>query len=57
MLNPLNFILKFFTSINQKELNKLWIHGLIHLFGYKHKRNQDFNTMNKIEKKYLNLIN
>ena len=23
MLNPLNFILKFFTSINQKELNKL----------------------------------
>ena len=41
----------------QKELNKLWIHGLIHLFGYKHKRNQDFNTMNKIEKKYLKYIN
>ena len=41
----------------QEELNKLWIHGLVHLFGYKHKRDQDFNIMNKIEKKYLKYIN
>jgi probable rRNA maturation factor len=41
----------------QEELNKLWIHGLVHLFGYKHKRDQDFNTMNKIERKYLKYIN
>ena len=41
----------------QEELNKLWIHGLVHLFGYQHTKDQDFNTMNKIEKKYLEYIN
>ena len=35
------------------EFNKLWIHGLVHLFGYDHKKNKDFNTMQKIEKKFL----
>ena len=39
------------------ELNKLWIHGFIHLFGHKHKKDKDFDLMNKIEKKYLNYIN
>ena len=24
------------------EFNKLWVHRLVHLFGYKHKRNKDF---------------
>ena len=41
----------------KKELNKLWIHGLVHLFGHQHKKDKDFNTMNKIEKKYLKFIN
>ena len=41
----------------QKELNKLWIHGLVHLFGYQHKKDKDFYTMKKIEKKYLEYIN
>ena len=41
----------------QEELNKLWVHGLVHLFGHKHKKDQDFNTMHKIEKKYLEYIN
>ena len=41
----------------KKELNKLWIHGLVHLFGHKHKKNQDFYTMHKIEEKYLEYIN
>ena len=41
----------------REELNKLWIHGLVHLFGHQHKKDQDFNTMNKIEKKYLKYIN
>ncbi len=40
-----------------KELNKLWIHGLIHLFGYQHKKNRDFHNMQKLEKKYLKYIN
>jgi probable rRNA maturation factor len=38
------------------ELNKLWIHGFIHLFGYKHKKIKDFYTMDKAEKKYLKYI-
>jgi len=37
-------------------LNKLWVHGLVHLFGYKHKKNKDFIDMSKIEKKYLKYI-
>ena len=24
------------------EFNKLWIHGLVHLFGYDHKKDKDF---------------
>ena len=40
----------------KSELNKIWIHGLVHLFGYKHKKNKDFSEMNKIEKKLLSFI-
>ncbi len=40
----------------KSEFNKLWIHGFVHLLGYKHKTNIDFNLMKKIEKKYLNYI-
>ena len=35
------------------EFNKLWIHGLVHLFGHDHKKNKDFDDMQKIEKKFL----
>ena len=35
------------------EFNKLWIHGLVHLFGHDHKKNKDFDKMQKIEKKFL----
>ena len=41
----------------KKDFNKLWVHGLVHLFGYKHKKDQEFNKMNNIEKQYLRLIN
>ncbi|MDC0472719.1 rRNA maturation RNase YbeY [Pelagibacteraceae bacterium] len=37
-------------------LDKLWIHGFLHLFGYRHKLDKDYLKMNKIEKKYLNYI-
>tara|TARA_B100000963_G_scaffold218240_1_gene190293 strand:- start:1025 stop:1489 length:465 start_codon:yes stop_codon:yes gene_type:complete len=37
--------------------NELWIHGLIHLFGHKHKKDKDFFEMNKIEKRYFKYIN
>tara|TARA_B100000902_G_scaffold20772_2_gene24942 strand:+ start:1655 stop:2122 length:468 start_codon:yes stop_codon:yes gene_type:complete len=39
------------------EFDQLWIHGLVHLFGYEHKKDDDFLKMRKIEKKYLKLFN
>ena len=39
------------------EFNKLWIHGLIHLFGYDHKKIKDFDKMIKIENKFLSYLN
>ena len=39
------------------EFNRLWIHGLVHLFGHDHKKEKDFLKMNQVEKKYLNIIN
>ena len=44
------------TSFNE-EFDRLWIHGLVHLFGYKHKKDKDFKKMNRIEEKYFNLVN
>jgi len=38
------------------EFNKLWIHGLIHLFGFDHKREKDYIKMQKIESNYLSYI-
>ncbi len=39
------------------EFDKRGIHGLFHLFGYDHKKKKKFLKMNKIEKKYLKLLN
>ena len=44
-------------NIFKIEFNKLWIHGLTHLFGYDHSKDQDFYQMNKIEKKFLSYLN
>ena len=41
----------------KNELNSLWIHGLVHLFGHDHKNEKDFLAMKKIEKKYSSFIN
>ena len=35
----------------------LWIHGLIHLFGYDHKKDGNYKKMNAIENKLLNKLN
>ena len=40
-----------------REFDQLWIHGLIHLFGHDHKKDNDFKIMKKIEIKYLNFVN
>tara|TARA_Y100000768_G_C23765562_1_gene580730 strand:+ start:227 stop:691 length:465 start_codon:yes stop_codon:yes gene_type:complete len=38
------------------EFNKLWVHGLVHLFGYDHKKDKDFFSMLKIEKRLLSYL-
>ena len=45
--------IKFFKI----EFDRLCIHGLVHLFGHDHVHNKDYVKMNKIEKKYFDLIN
>ena len=37
----------------KKHLDVLWIHGLVHLFGYDHKLESNYKKMNAIEKKFL----
>ena len=44
-------------KVFKKEFDRLWIHGLVHLLGYDHKKNKDFKKMHQIEKKYFDLIN
>jgi ssRNA-specific RNase YbeY (16S rRNA maturation enzyme) len=34
----------------------LWIHGLVHLFGYDHKKEKDYRKMIQVEKNYLKYI-
>jgi|TARA_B110000967_G_C18697118_1_gene465912 probable rRNA maturation factor len=36
--------------------DKIWIHGLTHLLGYRHKSNRDFYVMHKLENKILKSI-
>ena len=41
----------------KNEFNNLWIHGLVHLFGYDHKKEKDYLVMKNIEKKYSSFVN
>ena len=43
-------------NIFKLHFDKLWIHGLVHLFGYDHKREKDFRKMNKVELDYHKYI-
>ena len=36
--------------------DKLWIHGLLHLLGYTHKKNKDYKKMLKLERTYYNIV-
>ena len=44
--------LKFFKL----QFDKLWVHGLVHLFGHDHKKEKDYKKMRQVEKDYLNFI-
>ncbi len=37
----------------KSEFDKLWVHGLVHLMGYRHSKNKDFLKMKKIEDKII----
>jgi len=40
----------------EKEFNKLWIHGLLHLLGYQHDTNKDFYEMRKLENRIFKQV-
>ena len=43
-------------AVFKHQLDKLWVHGLVHLFGYDHKKNRDFLKMKNVEKKFLSYL-
>lgn len=44
---------KKFNVSFENELHRVMIHGILHLCGYKDKKKQDKNKMNKAENRYL----
>tara|TARA_B100000767_G_C19629815_1_gene477783 strand:- start:27 stop:488 length:462 start_codon:yes stop_codon:yes gene_type:complete len=44
-------------DFSEEKFNKLWIHGFLHLLGFKHKINADYSKMQKLENKFFKLIN
>ncbi len=38
------------------EFDKLWVHGLVHLFGYDHKKDKDFYKMYSEEKRLISYL-
>jgi len=43
-------------NIFSTTFDKIWVHGLVHLFGYRHKLNKDFYIMKKLENKVTSSI-
>ena len=41
---------------NLKKVAKIFIHGFLHLKGFDHKKNNDFDKMQKEEHKIYNLV-
>ena len=53
----LNKVKKFTKDENfDLAFDKIWIHGLAHLLGHRHKSNIDFSIMKKLENKMLQSI-
>tara|TARA_S200000501_G_scaffold314872_1_gene306977 strand:+ start:765 stop:1205 length:441 start_codon:yes stop_codon:yes gene_type:complete len=44
-------------STFHEELDKIWIHGYLHLVGYDHKRDKDYELMTKRESLILKQLN
>ena len=47
---------KINKKIFKKDFDRLWIHGFLHLLGYKHQKDKDYYKMMKIEKLILKKI-
>tara|TARA_B100000401_G_scaffold295357_1_gene202476 strand:+ start:195 stop:677 length:483 start_codon:yes stop_codon:yes gene_type:complete len=47
-LDKKNFINRF---------DELWVHSILHLYGYKHSKDKDYKKMNKLENNILSEIN
>ncbi|MDC1092540.1 rRNA maturation RNase YbeY [Pelagibacteraceae bacterium] len=43
-------------NIFKSSFDKLWVHGLVHLFGHDHKKEKEFKKMHQVETEYLNYI-
>ncbi len=41
----------------KKHFDMLWVHGLVHLFNYDHKKEIDYEIMNSIEQKFIKKLN
>ena len=50
-INESNASFKF-----KDRFDELWIHALLHLFGFKHKKDSDYIKMNYLEKKFYQNI-
>ena len=44
------------SKLFREQLNKLWIHGLLHLLGYTHKKNREFLAMQKLENRFFHFL-
>ena len=44
-------------NLFKKNFDILWVHGLVHLFGYDHRKESSYKKMNSIEKKFLKKLN
>ena len=57
MVINLNKINGYKNEDFKKNFDKLWIHGFLHLLGYRHKLDKEFIKMSNLEKKFFKSIN
>ena len=53
----INKVEKRNIKIFHSKFDRLWVHGLLHLFGYDHKKDEDFLRMSQVEERFIDYIN